>query len=111
MVYIDHSLPPAATVRHKDCELLLSSAGKTGDRCQACTQYRSNLRSLASKSSTRDKSLNQMSDPSSHVNYRYIRTPEKNARLQELHRRERALQKRLDHLQSKLDDAVDRSGR
>lgn len=105
--YIDKSLPPLPTVRHKSCELLLPEGSSTL-RCGACTLYRNGLRASVKRAKSQDRS--QLTDPSSHVNYRFIRTPEKDSRLHELHRRDRAIKKRLFRLRNKLDDITMKFG-
>ena len=63
--YLDNSLPPQQTVRHKSCELLLQ--GDTDiPRCH--------------------RDIAQVSDPSSHINFIFMKMPEKDARLRGLHR-------------------------
>ena len=49
----------------------------------------------------------QRSSASSHVNYRYLATPEKIDRLRKLHHRHRLAQNKLSHLEIKLQEAID----
>ena len=105
--YLDSSLPPQQTVRHKSCELLVQCDTNVS-RCYACSQYRSNLRAQVCRVNKRD--IAQVSDPSSHINFRFMKTPEKDARLHELHRRESAMKKRLSRLKEKLDEATTQLG-
>ena len=53
------------------------------------------------------KTRPQRSSPSSHVNYRYLATPEKIDRLRKLHHRHRLAQNKLSHLEIKLQEAID----
>ena len=83
------------TIRHSDCEMILSSKGV--DRCQKCTDYRSTLHALASRECRRTKP-----DRTSHTNYRYLSTPEKLDRLHDLRRENRLAQMKIERLRAKL---------
>ena len=83
------------TIRHSDCEMILSSKGV--DRCQKCTDYRSTLHALASRECRRTKP-----DRTSHTNYRYLSTPEKLDRLHELCRENRLAHMKIERLWAKL---------
>ena len=64
----------AHTIRHVSYHWLLTDLSK--QRCQVCVQYRENF--LRGKlRSTLDHSKQDGTDPSSHANYRYLDTPNK----------------------------------
>ncbi len=104
--FCDEAVPPQRTVRHRNCDIILSEERR--DRCSACSHYRNTLRALASNSKSRCSASG--ASPSSHVNYRYLSTPEKDSRLRESHRRNRVMKKRLSRLQQKLDETTRASG-
>ena len=72
------------------------------------TLYRKTLPVLAQQTaeSLLDKTL-QRTDPSSHINYRFLTTAEKSQRLQRLHHQHRLTLKKLSRLQEKLRDVID----
>ena len=47
-------------------------------------------------------------NPSSHVNYRYLTSFEKSQRLKESHQQNRMLQQQVKHLESRLENCVQR---
>ena len=65
----DLSLPSGTTVRHVDCQLLLSSESPAV-RCLACSALRATLMNQAARmqGTTQNRSI-----PSNHVNHRYVR--------------------------------------
>ena len=65
------------TIRTTACELLVHGA-----KCNACKQYRSTLRSLHSRKASQPKS--DSTAVSSHINFRYLRTPERRKRMTRL---------------------------
>ena len=76
------------------------------DRCSKCTQYRQVLSVLNCRQEKENTSA-QRTDPSSHVNYRFLNTPEKIVRLQQLHHKNRLVEKKLSRLEEKLKVAID----
>ena len=95
------------TVRHVKCEWLLLS----GRRCQQCTTYRNNsLRREANCMKQIDKENRDPSNPSSHVNYRYLNTPERNDRMRRLHNELRAKTKSLQAMRQKANRMIQSSG-
>ena len=75
------------TIRHSACELLLPHASSR-NRCLTCTKYQKTLRCLCSRHTSKEEDRvgsSRMSSAVSHVNYRYLLTPEKDERLRELH--------------------------
>ena len=74
-----------ATIRHTDCAVLLSPA-LAATRCSHCESHRHTLRSLASQMEKNEhRETTDKTAPDSHVNYRYLRTPEKAHRLKRMH--------------------------
>ena len=55
----------------------------TGGRCDSCKKYRAVLRAMHSRQSTSTPS-SERTEISSHVNYRYLTTPEKAMRMTNL---------------------------
>ena len=51
----DTTTLPYVTVRHSQCELLLSS-DESANRCHQCTRYRNTLRAIASRKRNQDVS-------------------------------------------------------
>ena len=65
------------TVRYAECEYLVRDA-----RCDSCKSYRANLRALSSRHKQQALSTpTKRTSISSHVNFRYLNTPEKAKRL------------------------------
>ena len=99
------------TVRHACCAILLrQSAAMT--RCSSCESHRHTLRSLACRMDKLECSLSAVnkSAPDSHVNYRFLRTPEKTDRLKRMHSELRCTQVKKERLKSKLAKAIEEEG-
>jgi len=98
------------TIRHVDCPKKLPDSW-TEKRCCFCKKYRDNV--LRSSLSQWHKQQNQgccATDTSSHVNFRYLATPEKIQRLTNLHKQLRNKDRHLAHLKSKLDKMIEDNG-
>ena len=83
---VEDKLLRKPTVRHACYAVLLrQSAAMT--RCSSCKSHRHTLRSLACRIDKLECSLSAVdrSAPDSHVNYRFLRTPEKIDRLKRIH--------------------------
>ena len=80
-----------ATIRHKDCELVVE--GDT--RCKACKHHRSTLHAIYSRIEKNEAGKENRTAPTSHVNYRYLSSPEKSERLSRLHQAARTAQRRV----------------
>ena len=85
------------TIRHACCAVLLSPSD--GVRCTHCESHRHTLRSLACR---RVRSTVDKSDTSSHVNYRFLSTPEKEQRLRQMHSELRLISAKKERLEAKL---------
>ena len=81
------------TVRHVDCHILVDE----GDRCVACKKFRNNLFSLTSRH-RREKAA----PLSNCTNIRYMNSPEKTKRIQQLQREKHLLQKKVSRLEDKI---------
>ncbi len=92
------------TVRTENCELLTTSA-----KCSCCKSYRANLRAMYSAWCKR-RSVKEMSDSSGHSNERYLNTPEKKAKMQNLKDRSRAAEKQVRTLKEKIKQAIEAEG-
>ena len=74
---IDATRTGQSTLFHVDCEILIQPSN---NRCIACTKHRKLLTAMkARKPKDTDKT-----DPSSHTNYAFLSTPEKDERLHRL---------------------------
>lgn len=94
-----------STIRHVSCRVLLSSGEEV--RCGQCTQYRKVLHAMLFREHNHSDTSVSRTDADSHVNYRYLKTPEKIERLQALHHQNRLCLKRLSRLQSKLHEVIE----
>ena len=93
-----------STIRHVECEKILSPI----DRCLNCDKYRKTLRTQLSRASHEKRS--DRSNPSSHVNYRHLSSPEKNERLHNLLDLNRSLTKQLQRMKEHVSTFVEASG-
>lgn len=102
----EEALLRRATIRHTDCAVLLPPASKT-TRCSHCESHRHTLRSLVYQTGRQaaDKTA-----PDSHVNYRFLSTPEKTDRLQRMHSELRANHLKKERLKAKLERVVEEEG-
>lgn len=88
------------TVRSSRCELITDQ-----NKCTYCTAYRNNLRALHArnqKESTQSKQ--EKVEASSHTNYRYLSSPEKKARMANLHMKAKALTQQVEQLQKRIKE-------
>ena len=69
----------SCTIRHVDCHLIISK----GYRCVVCIKYRSKLRSQLSRHWNENVTIPRTA-LSSHVNFRYLKTPKKRKRMMNL---------------------------
>lgn len=95
-----------ATVRHKDCHLLVSP-NSISLRCASCAQHRRSLQVQAKRM------LDTNSDrtaPSSHVNYRYLSRPELIDRLSSEHHQRQLLSKKCQRLKERIEEMSEKVG-
>ena len=110
VAYKDSRTLEFPTIRHSECELLLPYIN-SGSRCSACIKYMKTLRSLCSRHTKQSElGLSRMTSADSHVNYRYLRTPEKEQRLRELHSQHRNTSKQMQRVQHRLAVAIKEEG-
>ena len=84
-----------ATVRHKQCKILLLSP----TMCPVCQSYRNTLRAMAS----RTKRLSQHLALGLHCNVRYLRTPQRSAYIKSLQTAIRTKHRQLQRIKVKLN--------
>ena len=97
------------TIRHSKCKLLLPDSN-SGSRCEACVKYRKTLRTLSSRHTKESPPHTSADDCHSHVNYRYMCSPEKEQRLHKLHIQYRNVSKQLQRLRHKLTIVIEEQG-
>ena len=93
----------AQTVRTVACEMLVAEA-----KCVSCATYRATLRKLYSRWSV--PRADEISDPSSHANERYLNTPEKKAKLDKMKKRAQAAEREVRTLQQKVEQLTEEHG-
>ncbi len=81
---------------HVNCELIVAGDAK----CNACKAYRSTLRALYSRYTKQKSKLG--TSPTSHVNIRYLKTPERQKRFKNLKAKVKAASRKLANLESKI---------
>ena len=87
-----------ATIRHKDCLLLLLSS----DMCSVCDKYRNTLRAMLCRQNK--KSL--LRSPHPKMNKRFFRTPQRRRHFQSLRKTLRNQNRQLKRLKSRLERVV-----
>lgn len=98
-----------STIRHVQCiwKIPVSSTTK---KCTFCRKYRDNvLRSALSrmlKQQEDDDRTGKLCGINSHANYRYLNTPEKMVRMQNLHTMIHLNRKRIYQLQNQLEKII-----
>lgn len=94
------------TIRHSDCEGFCSADTTNLRRCPCCKKYRSQLHVMYSRQS---KASDRVSH-SSHTNYRFLSSAEKDERLHNLQRAKVAESKCNKHLSEKVNELIDKEG-
>ena len=97
------------TVRHENCEFFVSQKSKSlgvVKRCARCNEHRRTMNRML----LRIESSHDRCHPQSHTNYRFLSTPEKNKRLQQLHQQSRINQQRAQRLKVCLERATELRG-
>ena len=100
------------TIRHVQCKQVLPDKSKS-DRCSTCRTYRYVLRSALRNlhvASNKETECSQHCLPESHTNYRYLDTPEKIERLQNMHKLMCRQKKQIKRLQSSLNKLIQSDG-
>ena len=93
-----------STIRHPECDLLIECSQT---RCSQCTKFRKKLQTYLSRQGS-TASMTDSTAPDSHVNFRYLSSPEKVQRLQRLHRLQRSTQLQLEKLKKKLASVIEK---
>ena len=85
---LEAQITSVLTVRHKECHLIMSSAG-TGVRCSLCVRHRASLLVQHQRLQSSIESV----QPSSSVNYRYLSMTQLVFWLQNVHHENRLMSK------------------
>ena len=95
------------TIRHVQCPVKIPKIGNT-KRCTCCKSHRDNVlhSSLSRLLKQGDKQQQARCSIDSHVNYRYLTTPEKVDRMHRLHNAVRVSKRKISDLQGQLDKAI-----
>ena len=102
---LEAHITSALTVKHKECQLIMSSAG-TGVRCPPCVRHRASLKVQHHRLQNSSENV----QPSSSVNYRYLSMPQLVCRLQNIHHENRLVSKHCRRLMQKLEEDCQRRG-
>ena len=97
------------TIRCTDCMLLVPES-TAASRCHYCRLYRKTLFSLLTHYQNGQRRHSDGSSPSSHTNYRFLSTAEKDKRLQRLHHLHRYDQQKIARLRAALGHAIEQRG-
>ncbi len=102
----------SSTIRTSSCAVLVRPKVRTEIevRCSCCSNYRKTLNSMLFRAAKQDKSGADGSDPSSHVNFRYLSSPQKVNRLQKLHKSVRVSNQRVERLKTRLASVIEKRG-
>ena len=95
-------------IRHVKCQYIFNPESKRTHRCPVCSRYRSNyLRRSLNRIKTVDKENVQNHEhschPSSHTNYRFLSSEQKDERLRKLHQQVRLKTKVITSLREKVN--------
>ena len=94
------------TVRASTCELLTTSP-----RCGQCEAYRNTLRSLHHKFVKHQTiSPSRHTNVSSHTNYRYLNTPQKQTRMKVLKQTLDSAKQKIAYFQEQIKQSIDKNG-
>ena len=105
--YEDTVLLQRPTIRSTDCELVLSTDSQYS-RCRACIKIRTRLRIALFRLNKTD--ISHKTDSRSHVNNRFLSLEERQEKLEKQHASIRSLQKKVQHLKSKIAQLTDQVG-
>ena len=102
MATVDSTRAGFPSIYHVNCEVLISRGSK---RCSYCKNHRKSLCAMACRDLKDERT-----DPSSHTNYGYLTSAEKNERMSRLHQENRKLNAKVTQLQEKLSAITERDG-
>jgi hypothetical protein len=95
------------TIRSSNCEILLSNS----EKCSQCINNRNSLQSIYHRWHIRQKaSPSKRSSTFSHINERWLSTPQRKHKMSRLKARMRASERRCKSLQEKIQESIDKSG-
>ncbi len=98
-----------ATIRHKDCHLLLPP-DSTSLRCAKCIRHRSSVQVQAKRMMDTSSSTPSRTALSSHTNYRYLSRSELIVRLGQEHHQCQLISKRCQRLKVRLEQVTEKAG-
>ncbi len=104
---LDTRSPEHATIRHNNCQIIVSSSSP---RCPPCQKYRCSLRSQLSKLKKAEASAVARTDPRSHTNYKSLTKEELTTRLRQLSTLQASTARRLAYMKAKLSSVVKSHG-
>ena len=96
-----------STVRASDCDIVISKT--SGPRCTKCVQYRSSLRSSYANY-IKPKNIDAMTSTSSHINLRYLCTPQRSTRALRRKAQIGIKSRRIKALEEKLQYCINEKG-
>lgn len=96
------------TIRHTECELLTTAKDQ---RCKKCKRYRAVVRAMKNCCEKKDLQVSPVhSQVSLHINNRYIKTPEKLAKLKTYQVQIKSGKQEIYNLRKLLDESVEAKG-
>ena len=107
IAYSDSKFQPFTTIRHNECELLLSESA-TAKSCSKCEAYRKTLHAMASCYHKQQKVCDNKTSPQSHTNYRFCSPVDKAQRLYRMHNAIHASKKQVQKLKAKIAEISER---
>ena len=111
--YVDNNAPVEVdgknyikTLRSSGCHLLCTTS-----KCSVCVSYRDNIRAMYHKWIKSSKNMPSTSaSASSHVNDRWMRTPERREKAASLKRRMRSAESTVKYMKKKIASSTDKNG-
>lgn len=104
MAKLDLGRTGILSVYHINCEVLIKSSTDPA-RCTSCKKHRRSLSTITSRTQKDERT-----HPSSHTNYSYLSTPEKDERLHRLHTQSKVAKLRITRLEKRIADFTDEDG-
>ena len=102
--FLDSARTGVPSLYNVKCEVLTESTNN-GTKCSVCKNYRKTLAAMASRCQKYDRS-----HPSSHTTYANLHTPEKNERLNRLHKENKKAKLYIMRLKQRISEAVTEGG-
>ena len=101
---VDATRTGQSALFHVNCEVLIQPSNSS--RCVACSKHRKSLTAMKTR---KPKDIDK-TDPSSHTNYVFLSTPEKDERLHRLQKAKKNVKLQSDRLKQKIEKAADQGG-